>query len=175
MKILLLDIFALLHRSYHALPKLTTLQGEPIGAVYGFTSVLLKALKELKPDVVISAIDLPGPTFRHREFTGYQATRPPTPKELAMQVDKIKELLKTLNIPVYAMPGYEADDVIGSIIEKMKAEKDIEIIILTGDLDALQLVSPNVHVYAIKKGVSEVKIYDEAEFKARFGFKPKYL
>lgn len=176
MRILLLDVFALLHRAYHALPKLTTAEGEPIGAVYGFSTLLLKALKELKPDIVLAALDLPEPTFRHETFPAYQATRPETPEDLVPQIEKVKDLLDAFEIPTFALPGFEADDVIGTLAWRLGNEDSSrEIIVLTGDLDSLQLISPQVKIYALKKGISEMAIYDRGAFEARFGFPPDLL
>jgi len=175
MKTILLDVFALLHRAYHALPKLTTPAGEPIGAVYGLASLVLKVLKELKPDLVLAAFDLPQPTFRHQEYAQYQATRPAMAEDLAAQIDKVKELFSSLNISSYAVPGYEADDVIGSLAEKLKKRAGQEIIILTGDLDSLQLIAPGVKIYALKKGVREMDFYDGDAFRKRFKFNPEFL
>jgi len=174
MRIILLDVFALVHRSYHALPPLTTPDGEPIGATYGFTRVLLKVLRELKPDVVIAAMDRPEPTFRHDAYKEYQATRPPTPSELAGQIEKIQELLAAFEIPALSSAGFEADDVIGSLVARL-ARHGAEILILTGDKDALQLIGPNTKVYMLKKGVSEIEVYDVDVFRNQFGFDPENL
>ncbi|MBI2633884.1 MAG: hypothetical protein HYW80_01075 [Parcubacteria group bacterium] len=175
MRVLLIDVFALLHRAYHALPKLTTDSGEPIGGVYGFTTLLLKAQKELRPDVVLAAVDLPEPTFRHKEFPGYQATRPETPSDFVPQIAKVKELLETFQIPVFAMAGYEADDVIGSLVRQLKSREGVEVIVLTGDLDSLQLVNDKTKIYTLRKGLTDTLIYDQAAFESRFGFRPDLL
>ncbi|MBI1975261.1 MAG: DNA polymerase I, partial [Parcubacteria group bacterium] len=173
MRLVLIDTFALIHRSYHALPKLTAPEGEPIGAVYGFTSLFFKMIKDLKPDYVAAAFDLPEETFRKKAYAEYQAHRPEMPSDLANQISKVKDLLEAFGVPVFSYVGYEADDVIGTAVEKLKNYPDLEIVILTGDLDTLQLVSANVKVYTLKKGLSETVLYDEDAVRERYGFDPE--
>src|SRR3989344_1698876 len=141
-KFILIDAYALIHRAYHALPPLTTKSGELINAVFGFASILIKVINEFKPDYVAAAFDLPEPTFRHKEYKEYKATRPEAPPDLYSQVPKVKEVLRAYKIPVYEKSGYEADDIIGTISKKLKGE-DVELMILTGDMDTLQLVDNN--------------------------------
>ncbi len=168
----LLDTHAIIHRAYHALPPLTTPAGEPAGAVYGFTTILLRILRELEPDYLAAAFDLPGPTFRHAAYERYKATRPETPGELASQFEKVRQILEAFRIPVFQKQGYEADDIIGTIAEKMKKERGVETIIVTGDMDALQLVRRGVKVYAMRKGISDTVTYDEEAVRERYGFGP---
>lgn len=178
-RLVIIDSNALIHRAYHALPSLTTKKGELVNAVYGFLLVLFKALKEFQPDFIAAAFDLPKPTFRHREFKEYKAKRPKTPKELYQQIPKVKEALKNFNIPIFEKPGYEADDIIGTIskqVSKKQLYPKIENIVVTGDLDALQLVDENTKVYALRKGIKDAILYNKKEVKQRYqGLRPKQL
>ncbi len=174
-RLILIDAHALIHRAYHALPPLSTPRGEPINAVYGFTSIFLRILKELKPDYLIAAFDLPGPTFRHVAYERYKAQRPETPSDLSSQFSKTEEVLEAFGVPVIKKEGYEADDIIGTIAEKFKNKKDLEIIIVTGDMDALQLVGKRLQVYTMKKGVTETIVYDEKMVFERYGLRPEQL
>ncbi|MEK7542033.1 MAG: DNA polymerase I [Patescibacteria group bacterium] len=174
-KLILLDSHAIIHRAYHALPVLTGPGGEPLHAVYGFTSILMRILKELKPDYIAAAFDLPGPTFRHMAYERYKAQRPETPSDLASQFGRVREALEAFHIPVFLKEGYEADDIVGTLVRRVKKEKGIETIIVTGDMDALQLVGPRVKVYAMRKGISDTVIYDAAAVKERYGFPPERM
>ena len=122
-KLILIDTHAVIHRAYHALPPLTSPAGEPVGAVYGFTSILLRILRELKPDFIAAAFDLPGPTFRHVAYERYKAQRPETPSDLSSQFSKVKEVLAAFSIPVLEKEGYEADDIIGTMAKKLEKKK----------------------------------------------------
>ncbi len=173
-RLILIDAHALIHRAYHAIPKLTTSKGEVVNAIYGFTLLLLKVIKEFKPDYIVAAFDLPGPTFRHEEYKEYKATRIKAPDELYEQIPKVKEILKAFGIPIYAKEKYEADDIIGTI-SKMTSQSDIENIIVSGDLDTLQLVSKNTKALCLKRGVTETILYDENEVLKRYGLKPNQL
>src|SRR3989338_7060234 len=173
-KLVLIDGNALVHRAFHALPPLSQ-KGDPTNAVYGFASILLKVIRDLKPDYMIATFYLPAPTFRHSEFADYKAHRPKTPDELVSQFPKVKEVVSAFNIPIYEMAGFEADDIIGTITDKIKNQKSkTKTIIITGDLDTLQLVDDeNTIVYTLKKGITETMIYDEKAVRERFdGLKP---
>ncbi len=171
--LVLIDSHALIHRAFHALPPLTTKKGERVNAVYGFILVLMKVLKELKPDYVAAAFDLPGPTFRHKEFEDYKATRVKAPDELYQQIGRVKEVVSAFGIPIYEKEGFEADDIIGSIAEITNNKKLItKNIIVTGDLDTLQLVNGNTRVYTLRKGVKDTILYDEKMVVERYGLKP---
>ncbi len=175
--LLLFDGHALVHRAFHALPALSLPNtGEPTGAVYGFASMLLKVLAELKPTHWAMTLDSPGPTFRHEKFEEYKAHRPPAPDELKIQFTRVKELIKAFNMPSFEVPGYEADDIIGTICKKA-SEQGIDIIIVTGDTDTLQLVSPHVRVLTPKPGrpFSDTVIYDEAAVQQRYELSPDKL
>ncbi len=173
-RLILIDANALIHRSFHALPPLTTRRGELINAVYGFASILLKAINELKPNYIAATFDLAAPTFRHIEYVEYKATRPKAPDELYKQIPRTKEVLQVLNISILEKEGFEADDIIGTLAKKF-AKNDIEILILTGDLDTLQLVNDRIKIYAPKKGLTDTAIYGEKEIEKRYGLKPSQM
>lgn len=174
-RLILLDSHAIIHRAYHALPPLTSPKSEPVGAVYGFTSILLRILRELKPDYIAAAFDLPGPTFRHVAYERYKSQRPETPSDLALQFSFVREVLGAFKIPVIQKEGYEADDIIGTLAKKFKGKKGIEVVIVTGDADTLQLVGPRVKVYSMRKGITDTVVYDEAAVRERYGLPPKKL
>jgi DNA polymerase-1 len=169
-KLILIDGNALMHRAYHALPPLTTKKGEIVNAVYGFTSVLLKVIKDLKPDYMICAFDVKGGTFRDKIYKDYKAGRKKPDQEFYDQIPKIKEVVKALNIPIIEKEGFEADDVIGALAKQ--AGKKFKITIVTGDLDLLQLVNKNTEVFTLKKGIKDTVIYDEKAVQERYGLKP---
>lgn len=172
--LVLVDGNALLHRAFHALPPLTTSKGELVNATYGFASMLFKALNELKPRYAAVAFDKAGPTFRHIEFEAYKAQRPKAPEGLFEQLERVKELVRILNIPIFEAEGYEADDVLGTLA-KQAAEKGLTTIIVSGDTDALQLVNPRVKVLTPGKVFSETTIYDEAAVREKYGLEPRQL
>ena len=171
-KLVLIDGNALVHRAFHALPPLSH-EGEPTNAVYGFTSVLLKVLRELKPDYVIATFDLAAPTFRHKEFADYKAHRPKTDADLVVQFPKVKDMVRAFDIPIFEQEGFEADDLIGTIAHLAKQHTPkVKTIIITGDLDTLQLVDDDTEVYTLKKGISDTVVYDEKAVRERFGIAP---
>jgi DNA polymerase-1 len=174
--LVLIDGHALVHRAYHALPPLNTGKGELVNAVYGFVLVLLKVLKELKPDYLVATFDLAGPTFRHKEFQDYKATRVKAPDELYAQLGRVKETLRAFSVPILEKEGYEADDVIGTVVEKLRTHKEkVNTIIVTGDLDTLQLVDKNTSVFTLKKGVKDTILYDAKAVSDRYGLKPEQI
>ncbi|MBI2610622.1 hypothetical protein HYW60_01660 [Candidatus Kaiserbacteria bacterium] len=174
-RLVILDAHAILHRAYHAIPDFSTSKGEPTGALYGLTATLLKAIDDLKPDYIVAARDLPGKTNRHEVFKAYKATRTPAEAELVEQLSRAPMIFDAFGIPLYEAPGYEADDVIGTIVKKLGLRKDMHIIIVTGDLDTLQLVSDNVKVYTMRKGITDTLLYDIDLVKERYGFGPEYV
>lgn len=174
-RLVVVDANALLHRSYHALPTMTSPEGEVIQGAYGFFSTFLKMIKELEPNYVAACFDLPAPTFRHKKFAGYKAQRPETPADLVSQIPVVKDLLGAFGVPVLEKEGFEADDIIGTIAQKTKDDDQLEVVILTGDLDTLQLVSNNTKVYTMKRGMSDTVIYGPAEVRGRYGFEPGKL
>lgn len=156
-KILLLDSNSLMHRAYHALPNLKSSKGLYTGAIYGFLSILLRLIKEQKPTHIAAAFDLHGPTFRHEMFKDYKATRKPMDEELRQQVEPLKQLITAMGIKIVSLEGYEGDDILGTLSKRF----DDECIIVTGDRDSFQLVSPTTKVFWTKKGVSDIEVYDE--------------
>lgn len=171
-RLLIIDGNALIHRSFHALPPLNNLKGEPVNAVYGFATTLLKAWKELKPTHIVATFDLKGPTFRKEMFDGYKATRVKAPDELYDQIPRVKEMVEAFDIPMYAMQGFEADDMIGTITKHLpKVEK----IILTGDMDTTQLVDAKTKIYTLRKGVTDTILLDADGVKEKFGVKPDQM
>jgi len=170
--LVILDSNALVHRSFHALPDFRSPKGDLVNAVYGFTSILLKVLKEFEPEYIAATFDVAGPTFRDEEYEEYKAKRVKAPDELYAQIPKIKEILGALNISIYEKQGFEADDVMGtitSLIGKSKEYSEIETIIVSGDLDTLQLVNKHTKVYTMRKGLQDTILYDIEAVKKRFG------
>lgn len=175
-RLVLLDAHAIIHRAYHALPEFSSSKGEPTGALYGLVSMLIKIFADLSPDYVAACYDVPSPTHRHDVYDGYKATRKKIDDNLIAQLIRSKDVFIALNIPVYESKGFEADDVLGTIVEQLKNRKNVEIIIASGDMDTLQLVSgKKVSVYTLRKGLSDTIIYDEEAVKKRFGFGPELL
>ena len=172
-KLAIIDGNALIHRAFHALPPLATKKGELVNAIYGFITILFKTIKDIKPTHLVVTFDLKGPTFRHEEFKEYKAQRKKQPDELYEQIPKTKEIVEAFNIPVYQKQGFEADDLIATIRDKIeKVDKEIEIYVVTGDLDTLQLIDDQTRVYTLRKGVKDTMIYGEKEVKDRYGFGP---
>lgn len=170
-RLIILDSHAIIHRAYHALPDFTSDKGEPTGALYGLSTMLLKIITDLKPDHIVAAYDLPKPTHRHHAFEDYKATRKETDTELAQQLDRSRDIFEAFGIPIYEAEGFEADDVIGTVVHLLKGKTSIEIIIASGDMDTLQLVNEEqVRVYTLKRGLNDTIMYDEAAVRARFGF-----
>ncbi len=174
-KLIIIDAHALIHRAYHALPPLVSPEGQLVNGVYGFLLVFFKIIEELKPNYVIATFDLPGPTLRHQVFKEYKAKRVKAPENFYQQIEILKEILKVWGIKYLEKEGYEADDLIGTIVEKFKNQKDLEIIILTGDLDTLQLIKDNVKVYTFRRGLQDKIIYDLEKVKERFDLEPEQL
>jgi len=183
-RLAIIDGNAILHRAYHALPPLTNRSGELVNAVYGFSTMLLKVVDDLKPDFLAVAFDTEKPTFRQMEYLGYQSQRPRMADELAGQIEKVHEVLDAFGIPIYAVPGFEADDVIGTLAAQAarintnttnKYQFPIETIIVTGDRDMMQLVGPKIKIYAPVRGMSEAEMFDEKKVEAKLGVPPKQV
>ena len=175
-RLILIDGNAIIHRSYHALPPLSTKKGELVNAVYGFASTLLSVIEKFKPDYVVASFDLAGPTFRHEQFEDYKANRVKGDDELYAQIPRVKEVVTAFNIPIYEKAGFEADDVIGTIAKQVQEEKEkIETIIVTGDMDTLQLVNDSTRVYTMKRGLSDAVVYDAEKVFERYSLKPQQL
>ncbi|MDP3899974.1 MAG: DNA polymerase I [bacterium] len=185
-KLLIIDGNALIHRSFHALPTtMKTKKGEVTNAVYGFTTVLIKALKEFKPEYIVLTLDKKGPTFRHKEYAEYKAKRVKAPDELYAQIPRVKDVARAFNIPIFELDGFEADDLIGTIATEIKNQSaswrtkiknNIETIIVTGDMDTLQLVNDSTKVYTMSHGLADSLIYDEPQVAIRYnGLKPEQI
>lgn len=172
--VVLVDATGLVYRAFFALPYFTTHDGRPTNAVYGFTTMLLKVLEEESPEYAAVVFDAPGPTFRHETFKEYKATRPTMPDDLRPQVALAREVADALGLPVFEVPGVEADDIIGTLARRAERE-GMDVLIVTGDLDALQLVSPRVRVMVTGRGITETTVYDEASVQARFGIAPSQI
>ena len=171
--LVLLDAHAIIHRAYHAMPDFTTSDGRPTGAIYGFATMVLKIIDEFQPDHIVACYDLPGKTFRHESFDDYKAGRTETDDALKMQFDATREICDAFAIPIYDAPGFEADDVLGTIATQLQDNKNLQILIASGDMDTLQLVDKKrVQVYTLKRGLNDTVTYDEAAVKERFGFDP---
>ncbi|MGL5151319.1 MAG: DNA polymerase I [Clostridium sp.] len=170
-RLLILDSNSLMNRAFYAIPALTNSEGINTNAIFGYTNMIAKLKNEINPTMIAATFDKKGPTFRHTEYKEYKAGRKKMPPELAEQFPIVKELLKTIGIPVFEMDGYEADDIIGTL-SKRASEQGIEVYVVTGDKDALQLASDLVNVVITKKGVTETAIYDEKTFIEEFGITP---
>ena len=170
-RLLILDSNSLLNRAFYAIPPLTNSEGIHTNAVYGFTNMLFKMKEEIKPDYIVAAFDRKAPTFRHKEYEDYKAGRKKMPPELAEQFPLIKEVLNLLAINIYEIDGFEADDIIGTLA-KFAESNGIEVFIVTGDRDALQLATDNIKVVITKKGVTETAVYNREAFEAEFGVTP---
>ncbi len=174
--LVLLDSHAIIHRAYHALPEFLSSSREPTGALYGLSTMLMKIATDLKPDYIVACYDLPQKTFRHEAYDAYKAGRAKTDDALVSQLKSSREIFQAFNIPIYDAPGFEADDVLGTIVEKFKKDKKINIVIASGDMDTMQLVDDKkVQVYTLKKGINDTILYNEETVVERFGFVPKLL
>jgi len=174
--LVLLDVHAIIHRAYHALPDFSSSKGEPTGALYGLCLMLFRLIEEFKPDYIAACFDLPKPTYRHEAYTDYKSGRKKTDDALVAQLKRAHEVFTALSIPMYSLEGFEADDMLGTIVEKMKDTKGLDIIVASGDMDTMQLIEGDkVRVFTLKKGIKDTIVYGEKEVIERFGFKPKQL
>lgn len=173
LRLVVLDSHAIIHRAYHALPDFSSSKGEPTGALYGLVSMLLRIAEVLKPDYLVAARDLPGATHRHEMFEAYKATRAKADDDLIAQLERAPAVFEAFGIPLYQHPGYEADDVVGTIVRQVSHRRDLETVIATGDMDALQLVGPRVRVFTLRKGLADTVLYDEEAVRERYGFAPE--
>jgi len=175
-KILIIDANSFIHRAFHALPPLETPDGRPIGAIYGLTNILFSILNKEKPNYVAAAFDTPEKTFRKEMFKEYKAHRPKAPDELKQQIIEAHILFKKFGIKTLEKPGFEADDILGTLAEKFTKTEGVKTTVLTGDLDALQLVDDeNTTILIPGRGTSQMIRYDELKVEERFGIKPKQL
>jgi len=179
-RLVIIDGNAIVHRAYHALPPMTTKEGVMVNAVYGFTSMLLKVWKDLRPTHMAVTFDVAGgSTARLERFKEYKGTRVKADQALYDQIPLVHEVVQAFGFPIYEKQGYEADDVIGTIVKGVAGERvkgeGLETFIVTGDMDTLQLISDGVKVYTLRKGMSDVVIYDAAAVRERFGFGPELM
>ncbi|MBI4080289.1 MAG: hypothetical protein HY430_00795 [Candidatus Levybacteria bacterium] len=172
-QLILIDGNAILHRALHALPELTNPTGEPVQAVYGFFSMLFSVIDTVGPEYLIVCFDRPKPTFRKQLYVGYQAHRPAAPEGFGAQIGYVHELLEKMKVTVFEVDGYEADDVIGTLsVQAVAKYPDVEVFIVTGDRDLLQLVNGRVKVIAPVVGLKETVTYDAKKVEEKFGVKP---
>lgn len=176
MKLLILDGNSVINRAFFGVKPLTTREGLYTHAIFGFLNILERMEREEQPEAVCVAFDLHGPTFRHKMYDGYKATRHAMPEELAQQMPVMKQVLRAMNIPIYECQGWEADDVIGTV-SRICSNNDWECIVATGDRDSLQLIDKNVHVKLVisKPGQTITTLYDEEKFREEYGFEPKKI
>jgi len=174
-KLVVIDGNAIVHRAYHALPPMTV-KGTMVNAVYGFTSMLLKVLKDLNPDYLTVTFDVAGGTFRHEKFEKYKATRVKADQSLYDQIPLIHQIVKDFGVPIYEKKGYEADDVIGTIVTNLKSSiLNLKSVIVTGDMDTMQLINDDVSVFGMRKGMSDTVMYDTKAVKEKYGFGPEFV
>lgn len=174
--LVLLDSHAIIHRGYHALPDFSSSKGVPTGALYGLSSMLIGIIEKFNPDYIVACYDLPQPTYRHEAYKDYKAGRKKSDDELVEQLKLSRNIFDSFDIPIYDKAGFEADDILGTIVEKTKNEKNLKIIIASGDMDTMQLIrKKEVVVFTLKKGIKDTVLYDEQAVIDRFGFEPQYL
>ena len=175
-RLVVLDAHAIIHRAYHALPEFTGPDGQPTGALYGLASMLLRIFADLKPDYIVAGYDLAGPTVRHEAYAEYKGTRSKTDDALIAQLTTSRDVFAAFSVPIYERAGFEADDVIGTIVKLLEKDKDMEIVIASGDMDTMQLIDgKKVQVYTLKKGLNDTILYDEQAVIDRYGFAPKLI
>jgi DNA polymerase I len=174
--LVLLDSHAILHRAYHALPDFASPTGEPTGALYGVTTMLLRIIEEFKPQYIVACYDLPEPTYRHEAYDAYKAGRSKTDESLVQQIIRSRDIFTAFGIPIFEKSGFEADDLLGTIAHLTKSEKNLKVVIASGDMDTLQCVDKKrVQVFTLKKGIKDTIVYDEQAVKDRFGFGPNLV
>lgn len=177
-RLLVIDANSLIHRAFHALPPLSTSKGEMVNAVYGFLLALFKAIGEFNPDYIAAAFDYPAPTEREKKFKRYKAKREKAPDELYSQIPLVQEVLGVFHVPVFEKAGFEADDIIGTVatmVSKRQVHPNVETVILSGDMDLLQLVDQGTKVYTMRKGIKDSVLFDEKKVVERFGVKPRAI
>ncbi|MDD4358590.1 MAG: 5'-3' exonuclease H3TH domain-containing protein [Candidatus Pacebacteria bacterium] len=172
-KIIIIDSNSVIHRAFHALPPLKNKKGEVVNAVYGYLTFLFKAIRELEPDYIAACFDVSKSTFRKEMFSEYKAKRQSAPDELYSQIPKVKEILKKFNISVFEKEGYEGDDLIGTISRKENG--NLEKIILSGDLDNLQLINENVRVIFLGNKVNALNIFDIKKVEQKYELRPDQI
>jgi len=173
-RLVVIDGYSLLYRAFFATRYMSTSDGRPTNALYGFTSMLFTLLEKTRPNAVVVALDAPGKTFRHAEYEAYKGTRKETQDELRVQLKAARQFISALGIPSVEVTGFEADDVVGTISKKAE-ENGYDTTIVTGDLDALQLVDDCVSVLTMKQGVTDTVTYGPAQVVERYGFGPEHI
>ncbi|MGM0629158.1 MAG: DNA polymerase [Patescibacteria group bacterium] len=174
--LVLLDAHAIIHRAYHALPGFSSSKGEPTGALYGLVNMILKTVNDIDPDFMVACFDVPEPTYRHEAYEEYKAGRAKADESLIIQLKRAKDVFKAFGIDIYEAPGFEADDVIGTIAKETENNQELSVVIASGDMDTLQLVEgERVKVLTLRKGINETALYNEKAVYERFGFSPKFL
>jgi DNA polymerase-1 len=175
-RLVLIDGHAILHRAYHALPKtLVNRHGQLVNAVYGFIRMLFRVIEDLEPSYLLVAFDRPEPTFRHKVYVGYQVQRPKMDEEMKDQIDLVKEVLGAFSIPIFEKSGYEADDVIGTLVRQASARSKVRSIIVTGDRDIFQLINDSTFVYVPVRGFSQAEMFDKKKAKDSLGIWPRQV
>lgn len=174
-KLILIDGNAIMHRAYHAIPPFKTSKGTLVNAVYGFSSMLLNILNKERPDFIAVSFDLKGPTFRHEEYKEYKATRVKAPDDFYEQIPMIRRVVEAFGIPIYEKEGFEADDVLGTLAFQAEKSDDVYTYIVTGDMDAIQLVSEKTFVYTPVRGIAETITYDIPKVFEKYGLTPAQI
>lgn len=175
-KLLLIDANSIIHRCYHALPPLSAPDGRPSQSVYGIGSILLRLWRDERPEYAAALFDRPEPTFRKAQYAEYKAHRPSAPSELIAQIIEAHNIFPAFGIQTFEAPGWEADDLIATLARRFKGEPDLQVVILTGDLDTLQLVEDKkVVVRTFRKGISDTFTYDAAAVIERYGLLPSQI
>lgn len=175
-KLLLIDSHALIHRFFHAMPPLTAGDNMPIGAIYGLCKLLLKIIKEEEPEYVAACFDRPEPTFRKKEYEAYKANRAEVSSDLIPQLIEARNTFEAFGVKIFELAGFEADDIIATLAEKYKGEKGLQIVILSGDRDLLQLVEgERVVADMLKSGAGEVERYNEEKVKEKYELRPDQI
>src|ERR1700712_5101324 len=171
-KLVVIDGKSVFYRGYYAMPNLSAADGTPTGGVFGFATMALEVIRRLKPDYVAVAWDKPKTNIRRRLelYPKYKAGRKPAPEDFKVQIPILQELLGAFGWPLYELDDYEADDIMGALAVQATA-KDIETLLVTSDMDMLQLVNPHVHVYALKTGLSNIELYSPKSFEAKYGIR----
>ncbi|HYM66208.1 MAG TPA: DNA polymerase I, partial [Patescibacteria group bacterium] len=172
-RLILIDAHSLIYRAFFALPPMSTSDGQVTNAVYGFTSMLAIVLAS-RPEFAIAAFDVGAPTFRSKEYEEYKAGRRAMPDDLRPQLDKVRDVLEAFSIPIYGIPGYEADDLIGTMA-RLGEEQGLAVTIVSGDLDCLQLVTESVEALVPRRGITDTFLYGPDQVRQRYGFEPRQL
>lgn len=173
-KLVIIDGQSLLYRAFFAVPPLSTRDGTPTNAVYGFLRMLLKLWREERPDYLVIAFDAPTPTFRHQQFADYKAQRAKAPDAFRPQVGLLRQILKTVGIAFWELDGYEADDLMATAVTQARP-MGVQVVLVTTDMDALQLVGDGVVALMPKRGISEMERYDAERVRQEFGVPPERI